>query len=126
MDTNDDDGAEKIFRNTLSNFQLHMEGTGHIPNAIIPAAFELDTDLWLQRNVAARLIAVAMGAAHLQLKDMEEVLAVYGETCRDLGLHDKICDLQGLTAVPNEKYRADWKDIWGHWIKGTCDRISAL
>ena len=126
MDTNDDDGAEQIFRNTLANFQLHMEGTGHIPNAIIPAAFELDTNLWLQRNVAARLIAVAMGAAHLQLKGTEEILVVYGEACRELGLHPKICDLQGFTAVPSAQYREEWKSVWGHWIRGACDRISAL
>ena len=126
MDANDDDGVEQIFQNTLSNFQLHLEGTDHIPTAIMPAAFELDTNLWLQRNVAARLIAVAMGAAHLQLKDTEEILRVYGQACRDMGLHPKVCDLQGFTAVPNKEYRKDWQGIWDQWINEACNRITAL
>ena len=126
MDANDDDGAVQIFHNTLKNFQFHLEGTDHIPDAIIPAAFELDTNLWVQRNVAARLIAVAMGAAHLYLNGTEEIVQVYDRACRDMGLHATVCNLQGFIAVPNVKYRADWQRVWDQWINGTCDRIKAL
>jgi len=126
MDSNDNDGAVQIYHNTVQNFQLHLQGTRHIPDAIIPAAFELDTDLWLQRNVAARLIAVAMGAAHLKLNNTAEILQVYGQACDEIGLHPKICDLQGFTAVPNQQYKKDWQARWDQWIKGACDRFNAI
>lgn len=127
MDVNKDDGAEQIFRHTLSNFQIHKNGTDHLPDAIIPATFELDTNFWMHRNVVARLIAVAMGAAHLQLTRSEHILEEYDHTCREtLGLPPVICDLQGFIAVPDNQYRLDWGNTWDIWKNGTCDRISSV
>ncbi|CAB9518591.1 hexosaminidase subunit [Seminavis robusta] len=131
MDANDHDGAAQIFAHTVNNFQQHLDGTDHIPDAIIPAAFELDMDFWRQRNVAARLLAVALGTAHLNITNAqfgqgETAFQFYDDACIDLNLHPVICDLQGFNAVPNEIYKTNWKGVWQQWINGTCDRMQAI
>lgn len=121
MDNNDDEGAEQIFLKTVQSFQLYKESEQYTPTAILPAAFELDAEFWMQRNVAARLIAVAMGAAQLPLKHPEEILNKYEELCKYMGMHPEVCNLQGMTTIPSWKFKREWKKVWKTWRKnGTC------
>ena len=124
MDANDNEGAAQIFKHTIDNFQPHLPGADHMPRAIIPASFELNVELWSQRNVAARLIAVALGAANWNTTtNTEQAFQLYDKVCRDLGLHPTVCDLQGFTSVPNVQYREHWNHVWQQWINGTCERV---
>lgn len=124
MDANDYDGAEQIYYKTGRNYQKKKgSAVPIVPEAIIPATFELDTNFWMQRNVAARLIAVAMGAANMKLAGSEDILEMYNQTCLFMGLSPTVCDLQGFTAVPNVLYRIDHRKTWDTWIHGTCQRV---
>lgn len=123
MDVNRHDGAFQIFQHTISNLQRHKSAALR-PRAIVAATFELDTDFWMQNNVAARLIAVSMGAAVLNLTEKEDVLSLYNTTCKEtLKLNPKVCDLMGFPAVPYTYYVLQWRDTWTVWQRLTCTRF---
>lgn len=124
MDVNHDEGAEDIYKHTVANFQIE-KGPAYHPTGMVAGAFELGTDFWVQRNVASRLIAVAMGAARLNFTSMEEFRVTYNTTCQGtLGLDAAVCDLQGYTAVDKSRYQNDWKQTWADWTSAICDRMT--
>ena len=124
MDTNHNSGAEDIFNRTVEGFEIEF-GSKYHPKGIVAGAFELGPDLWMQRNVAGRLIAVAMGAAQLNFTSSQHFWDSYNSTCRDtLGLSASVCDLQGFVAVPKIKYQRDWKQTWNEWTYGICERLT--
>lgn len=124
MDTNHNNGAEDIYNKTVEGFEIEF-GSKYYPKGIVVGAFELGPALWMQRNVAGRLIAVAMGAAQLNFTSSQHFWESYNSTCRDtLGLSASVCDLQGFVAVSIIKYQQDWKQTWNEWTYGICERLT--
>ena len=79
----------------------------------------------MDRNVAGRLLAVAMGAAQLNLTNTAHILNVYNATCRDtLGLDPLLCDLHGFLSVSMPSYQRRWREHWTDWKKSICDRMT--
>lgn len=132
FDVNHVDGASDIFRKTVQAMQL-SKGSDYFPLGIIAGAFELGQDFFMHRNVAARLIAVAMGAAQFNVTSMENVTKdekfweVYRSACRDsLGLDPLVCDLQGFTSTSKIQYQSEWRETWDQWKDGICDRFTTV
>jgi Glycosyl hydrolase family 20, catalytic domain len=124
MDVNHESGAYDIYNSTRGNLQMEM-GPEYYPTGMVAGTFELSTDFWMQRNVAARLIAVAMGAARLNFSSADQFWDAYNATCRDtLGLDASVCDLQGYIAVSHSQYRKDWSETWVNWTSAICDRMT--
>eukprot|EP00797_Seminavis_robusta_P036723 Sro947_g223410.1 hexosaminidase subunit alpha (672) ;mRNA; r:11982-13997 len=124
MDTNHDSGAIQVYNSTVDNLQLD-KGPAYFPLGVIAGAFELDPNTWVHRNVAARLIAVAMGAAQLDLNSTMEVLAFYNHTCREtLELDPVLCDLQGYTAATLYDYRNTWQLGQNLCRSSMCERLT--
>lgn len=120
MDTNHNDNARGITRNTWST--LHLKDLPP-PTAIIAGGFELGVDFWRQRNVAARLIAVAMGAAQWTPSGTE-FIKQYNETCLGLGIHMNYCNLQGYTMTSQEDFHNDHRRMWKRFKAGICERLT--
>jgi len=124
FDTNHDNGAAHIYNRTLRAYELQSSKI-YYPKGIVAGTFELGPDLWVQRNVAGRLIAVAMGAAQLKFSNSNDFWDAYNSTCRDtMGLQDTVCELQGFVAVAKLNYQQDWKRTWNDWVAGVCDRLT--
>lgn len=124
FDTNHDSGAPDIFTSTVGNLQLGM-GPDYFPTGVIVGTFELDPAMWMQRNVAGRLIAVSMGVSQLKLTNHKAVLAFYDKTCREtLGLNPLVCDLQGFTALPFQFFTSRWKTMWQSFKLDICNRMT--
>ena len=120
FDTNHDDNGINIYRNTQRFF--HLKNIP-FPKAIIAGTFELGTDFWLQRNVAARLIAVAIGASNARHPE-KEFSQTLNQTCLGVGIDGRWCDLQGGTATIKKKFMADHIATWTQWKYGICDRLT--
>lgn len=120
FDTNHDTDGLRIASNTNRFFSL--KGTP-APIAIVAGTFELGTEFWRQRNVAARLIAVAIGASKTILPTAE-FYQVLNQTCLDLGIDKRWCDLQGNTATLKKHFMSDHSETWDSWKEGLCDRLT--
>jgi hypothetical protein len=125
MDLNHNEGGERIYEHAKENLQCTKEKKFQ-PRGLIATAFELDPEFWILRNVAARLIAVAMGASQLEFTDSQHFREVYDLICVEtLGLHPKVCDLQGFTATTEEHYLQLWSRTWEKWKHGICERMTS-
>ena len=120
FDTNHDDNGMDIFRNTQRLFQLSAIPD---PMAIVAGTFELGTEFWLQRNVAARLIAVSLGASRAKLSETKFYQAL-NQTCLDLDIDSRWCDLQGNTATLKKRFTSDHVKTWSSWKRGLCERLT--
>jgi len=94
------------------------------PTAVIAGTFELGTEFWLQRNAAARLIAVSLGATQRKFTDRLEFIKLYNDTCLSVGIDSRWCDLQGATATLYKTYLADHEQTWRSWKSGICERLT--
>ena len=120
FDTNHDDDGINVYRNTQRFFQL-----SGIPDplAIIAGTFELGTEFWRQRNVAARLIAVAIGASRERLSEPNFYETLH-QTCLDLDIDVRWCDLQGNTATLKKHFLSDHLATWSQWKRNLCERLT--
>ena len=124
MDVDHDSGAFDLYNHSFHDLQLE-KGPGYFPTAIIGGTFELSQDNWKQRNIATRLIAIAMGAAQLEFSSPEDFSKAFQRICHEkLGLHPVLCDLEGFLAVPYYKYKRDWGVTWSEWKNGMCSRLT--
>ena len=120
FDTNHDDDGINVYRNTQRLFQLNGIPD---PLAIIAGTFELGTEFWRQRNVAARLIAVAIGASRERLSEPNFYETLH-QTCLDLDIDVSWCDLQGNTATLKKHFSSDHLATWGQWKRNLCERLT--
>jgi hypothetical protein len=54
------------------------------PVGIIVGTFEPDSDFCYNRNVVGRLLAVALGASTVQVKDGTEMSRLYAKVCKQV------------------------------------------
>ena len=76
FDTNGQEMAWQIFLNTRRYMYLLDD---LYPTGIVAGTFELDMNLWYDRNVVGRLLAVSIGASNLDISDGNELYKVYEE-----------------------------------------------
>jgi Glycosyl hydrolase family 20, catalytic domain len=105
----DDSSAWQVYSNTRQILELgEKRPIGVVVGTLyLSTHFNWEQNLWLQRNVLARLVAVAMGAADKYDKEQDlsegDFLSSYQTTCRSL-LPDALCDLQGHTVVSTQSF----------------------
>jgi Glycosyl hydrolase family 20, catalytic domain len=121
FDTNHFDDCMTVYRNTFS--ANNLKGVRR-PAAIIAGTFELGEVYWRQRNVATRLIAVAMGASHSHIVQRFEQVRLFNETCLDLGIDLRWCNLQGGITTKQQDFASTHKKTWTEWKDGICDRLT--
>jgi Glycosyl hydrolase family 20, catalytic domain len=122
FDTNHQDDAYMVHRNTLS--ALNLEGIPK-PKAIIAGTFELGVEFWLQRNVATRLIAVSSGASKgKKVSGKQDFISLFNQTCLDLGLDQRWCNLQGATSTLHLDFMNDHEHIWSEWKAEICEKLT--
>jgi hypothetical protein len=101
-----------------------------LPFAIVAGTFELSTDLWTDRNVLGRLLAIRLGVSSSRLMTQGEFREEYVAKC-NLVLRgnesnsklnsEKMCEKAGWTMTDDRSYKLKWKGIWEEWKKGLCN-----
>jgi Glycosyl hydrolase family 20, catalytic domain len=128
FDVNDHDSAHDIYVHAQQNTHLkHVDS----PNlGIIAGTFELGVDHWVDRNVIGKLLAVAIGASHVDIHSEHELYTFYKHQCRHIGFRDDLCLLYADGPMDFNQFRQGLKNgphehvTWNKWIKDICERFT--
>jgi hypothetical protein len=88
--------------------------------AIIAGTFELDAELWRDRNVMGKLVAMSL-MPHDFHDDEYEFERAYNATCRTI-LPESTCARMGRPLVSNNVYRAKHMALWSRWKREACQK----
>ena len=112
--------AWRIFLNTRQYFHLNFN---HFPMGIVAGTFELSAHFWYLRNVIGRLIAVALGASDLEVKNGTELYQVYDSACHEMGFDWTLCKRYAKPSFSGKHYRRKWRLAKNQWRSAICDRL---
>ncbi|CAB9499227.1 hexosaminidase subunit alpha [Seminavis robusta] len=123
----DDDSAWKIYKHTQQVLELSVKpkailvGTMHLSTNLLP-----QQNLWLQRNVLARLVAVSMAATEeankKELSEFNFELS-YQRECLSL-LPKALCELKGHTLVSRRSFLGLLSKRSQDWRQAICRRLT--
>ena len=149
--------TQDLLRPWLMNSTKSTTGNYKNPGAeflgIIAGTFELGSDMWLDRNVIGRLLAVAMAASDDILPEKVEVRVEYSEIrpspaeaanvsdpevahyvrfkesyldhcVAHLNINPRFCDLVGQPTLRKWTYAKKWRGVWKEWKEGLCHRLT--
>jgi 8-oxo-dGTP pyrophosphatase MutT (NUDIX family) len=128
FDVNDHDSAYDIYVHAQQNTHLRHADSPNL--GIIAGTFELGVDHWLDRNVVGKLLAVAIGASHVDIRSEDELYGFYKRECRKIGFSDDICLLYADAPIEFGKFRQDLKNgihdkvTWKQWQNDICERFT--
>ena len=128
FDVNDHDSAHDIYVHAQQN--THLKHTPSPNLGIIAGTFELGVDHWVDRNVIGKLLAVAIGASHIDIRSEHELYTFYKNECRQIGFRDDLCLLYADGPMDFTKFRQNLKNgresqvTWVQWQKDICERFT--
>jgi len=115
--------ALAAFQNTQKILKLVPK-----PKGIVVGTHFLGSEMWLQQNILARMIAVAMGTADgLRNLDSEaSFFQSYKDNCKSLltGKSQPLCDLRGHPTDTHHAYLETKMKESAMWRRSLCDRLT--
>lgn len=89
--------------------------------AIIAGTFELNAELWRDRNVVGKLVALSL--ARNEYTDRDDFDLAYNISCRSV-LTESVCQRMGLPMLSNDKYRVKHSILWNNWRRNACEKYN--
>jgi hypothetical protein len=87
--------------------------------AIIAGTFELNAELWEDRNVMGKLVALSLMPQIFN--DRHDFEIAYNATCRTM-LPESTCQRMGLPMISNDKYQTKHAALWVGWKRSACQQ----
>lgn len=126
MDVNENEAAWEVFLHSRKWWHLDDVFAQNAPvnlKGIIIGAFELGEELFFDRNVVGRLLAVLIGVSNIEVQNGNEVNEAYGQLCHQVGFPESLCHAYGHPLLDPRDYRSKWGKMWVAWKMDTCNRF---
>ena len=96
------------------------------PTAVIAATFKLSAELWHDRNVLGRLLAISLGASnsHSRFIDENSFYGVYDKYCELLDLGSQLCARHGVPFISRQQYQSKLNESILQWKSFLCNRLA--
>jgi Glycosyl hydrolase family 20, catalytic domain len=113
---------DALNRNDYEPDAFRVYTTGRLyrhQRAIIAGTFELNAELWEDRNVMGKLVALSLMPN--DFNDQHDFELAYNATCRTI-LPESTCERMGRPLISNDVYRTKHAALWTGWKRKACQK----
>ena len=91
---------------------------------ILGGTFEMGPQAWNGRNMDGKLVAMAIGAAAIDVLNIDEFKRLYRDTCKAIGLEGDHSDLFGNARWSEKNWRTEMTNDRRRRVNATCNRLT--